>query len=75
MNAGTKKQTEAIKDWLKNSGQRYDYEKACEYLKKINLYEVEHNGQPYKYGHGWIAFEIPRETIERITEIIYKFSH
>ena len=55
------------------------YDKICDYLKSVNLYEVNFNGltvgrkyndEPYKYGHDWIIQELPKEIIERITEII-----
>lgn len=69
MNAGTEEQEKAIAEW-RAEGNRYDYTKACEYLKSINLYEVEHEGKPYKYGHGWIYRAIPNEDLELIKKII-----
>jgi len=39
MSAGLPIQTKAIVEW-KKKGNKYDYDKACEYLKSINLYEI-----------------------------------
>lgn len=58
MHAGTEKQEQAIKEW-KNKGNKYDYDKACEYLKSINMYEDVYDGKPYKYGSGWICRPLP----------------
>ena len=69
MHAGTKEQEQALIQW-KNNGNIYNYTKACEYLKSINLYEVEHDGKPYKYGHGWIFEEIPKNDLQRIKELL-----
>lgn len=59
MKAGVPPQEEAIKEW-KALGNKYDYEKACEYLKSVNLYEVD----GYKYGHAWNRVEVPNVVIE-----------
>ena len=69
MHAGTVEQEEAIEAW-KAEGNRYDYSAVCEYLKSINLYEVEHEGKPYKYGHGWLYIEIPEKDLNLIKKII-----
>lgn len=60
MSAGTPEQERAVKEW-KSKGNKYDYSKAVEYLKSINLYEAKHpeTGKPYKYGHGWILKQLP----------------
>lgn len=60
MSAGTEKQNQALKE-ANISG----YEKACEYLKSINLYDD--NG--YKYGSSWLYRTLP-ENIEAIIENI-----
>lgn len=65
MHAGTREQQAAIDAW-KAEGNRYDYDAVCEHLKSIGLYEVEHEGKPYKYGHGWLYWEIPAEDLEKI---------
>lgn len=69
MHAGTRAQEKAIEDW-ESKGNKYDYTAVCEYLKSIDLYEVEHNGQPYKYGHGWIFEEIPENDLQIIKELL-----
>lgn len=65
MHAGTIEQEEAIKDW-ESKGNRYDYTSACEYLKSVGLYEVEHNGKPYTYGSGWLYWDIPEDDLKII---------
>lgn len=40
MNSGLPIQTKAIIEWEKK-GNSYEFDKACEYLKSINLYEVD----------------------------------
>jgi hypothetical protein len=69
LNAGTFEQENAIKEW-KKQGNTYDFVKVCEYLKSINLYEVERQDISYKYGSSWIYREIPSEDLNRIKEII-----
>ena len=69
MHAGTKEQEKAIEEW-KSNGNKYDYMAVCEYLKSIDLYEVENSGQPYIYGHGWLFEEIPESDLQRIKELI-----
>lgn len=70
MHAGTIEQEEALDEWFEKEGIRYDYSLACAYLKSIGLFEVEYNGEPYQYGHGWLKREIPEEDLARIEEII-----
>lgn len=69
MHAGTPEQEKAIKEW-KAQGNTYDHTKACDYLKEIGLYEVDLNGEKYKYGHSWLYEEIPAEDLEEIKLII-----
>ena len=69
MHAGTVEQEEAIEKW-KAEGNKYDYTAVCDYLKSINLYEVEHEGKPYKYGHAWLYRTIPEADLNKIKEII-----
>lgn len=68
MHAGTVEQEKAIKEW-ENKGNKYDYKSVCEYLKSINLYEVEYNGKPYKYGLAWLYQAIPEKDLKEIKEL------
>ena len=78
MHAGTPEQEEAIEKW-EAEGNKYDYEKACEMLKKCALYEVPLNadligtrkayGKPYKYGQGWVIENIPENDLEEIRNL------
>lgn len=71
MHAGTKEQEKAIEDARKNGIiEGYDYNMIKDYLKSINLYEVEYQGKPYKYGYGWLYEEIPTKDIKIIKKII-----
>lgn len=72
MNAGTKEQTQAINKAIQEGIlQGYDYDKVCDYLKSINLYEVEYQGKPYKYGHGWLYEPIPEEDLKEIKVFLW----
>ncbi len=64
MNAGTKKQAEAIEKW-KAEGNKYEYSQVCEYLKSIGLYEDGF----YKYGHAWLFRPIPDEVIAEVKQL------
>lgn len=77
LHAGTPEQEAALKEW-RDAGNKYDYDAACDYLKKIGLYEVNFTGktvgrmydnEPYKYGHAWIVNDLPDEVIERIKNV------
>lgn len=35
-----------------------------------NKIKVEHDGKPYKYGHGWLFEAIPEKDLQRIKELI-----
>ena len=77
MNAGTHRQREALDKFHAESGTRWDYEKDCEYLKSIGLYEDDlTDGEEfevrkgYKYGTGWVKWTIPESVKTRIIEII-----
>lgn len=48
------------------------YEKQCNYLKSVGLYEVDYEGSPYKYGHSWLYQPIPEDVLLRIVEIMDK---
>ena len=69
MHAGTPEQEAAIKVW-EEQGNCYEYKAACEMLKDLGLYEVEHNGKPYRYGSSWLFQPIPEADLARIREII-----
>jgi hypothetical protein len=71
MNAGTREQSAAIEEEAQRQGVKWlEYTKACDYLKSINLYEVEHEGKPYKYGHDWIYYAIPSDDLQKIENLI-----
>lgn len=62
--AGTEEQEKALEGF---SG---DYEARCNRLKELDLYEVQHEGKPYKYGHGWIYRPILEEDLARIWNLL-----
>lgn len=64
MHAGTPEQEKALENF---SG---DYSAKCEHLKALGLYEVEHEGKPYKYGHGWLYRPIPAADLARIWNLL-----
>lgn len=48
-----------FKEWQNWNSSKWDsYTVDCELLKRHGMYEVEKDGEPYKYGHGWIYYEI-----------------
>ena len=74
MHAGTPEQEKAVAEW-KAAGNEYDYKAACEMLKERGLYEVpftgktvgrKWNGEPYRYGSGWIVHELPRSVLKEV---------
>lgn len=70
MHAGTPEQEAALKE-AGLAGFASNYEKCCEYLKSVGMYEVElEDGTMYKFGCGWLTQPIPEEDLERITKII-----
>lgn len=72
MSAGTKEQDEAIKKWQADN--KYDFGKACEYLKSIGLYEVKHpkTGELYKYGSGWIREDLSSTFLIGLKSIVFE---
>jgi hypothetical protein len=66
MHAGTTLQEQCLEDHKDEMGFCYDYTKACEILKKYNLY-ID-NG--YKYGTGWLYREIPEADLNEIKELL-----
>lgn len=78
MHAGTPEQEKAIEEW-KAAGNKYDYTAVCEYLKSIDLYEVNYTGlsigrryenEPYRYGRAWLIQEIPGDALLRIEHML-----
>ena len=72
INAGTPEQTAAINQW-ELDGNKYDYNKACDYLKSIGLYEVPHptrKGETYKYGHEWLYRPIDPKDLREMKELL-----
>ena len=65
MKAGTPEQEKAIKKWI-SGGNRYEYDKAVEYLKGEGLYEVDLEGTPYRYGTKWLKEELPSDVRDEI---------
>ena len=49
-----------------------DYDITCEFLKRHGKYEVDYNGEKYRYGYGWIYREISKEDMEDIMKILDK---
>lgn len=64
MHAGTPEQEAALENF---SG---DYEARCEHLRALGLYEVEHEGKTYKYGHSWLYQPIPEADLFRIWNLL-----
>lgn len=65
MHPGTEKQEEALEKggytgWASN------YDKCCEYLKSIGLYED--NG--YRFGTGWLKRDIPTNVLNEMKELL-----
>lgn len=61
--AGTIEQEKALSE----KGYSGDYDKDCEYLRSIGLYEVKlEDATMYKYGTGWIYRKIPADIIKKI---------
>ena len=71
MHAGTVEQEKAVNEYFQNNTEiKYDYDKACEHLKELGIYEVEHEGKPYKYGCGWVYYSIPEEDLTKIKNLL-----
>lgn len=69
MHAGTPEQEKMVKEW-KAKGNEFEYDAVCNYLKDIGMYEVDLNGEPYKYGHKWLYEPIPEKDLNLITAVI-----
>lgn len=75
MHAGTPEQEDALEQWHESLQGHdkialFDYKRDCEYLKSIGLYEVEWEGQPYRYGSAWLTRPIPEDVVEEIISLI-----
>ena len=60
LNAGTIKQSEALKDF------KGDYTQQCDYLESLGL--LSDDG--YKYGSAWLFREIPKDDLNKIIELL-----
>lgn len=59
MHAGTQLQENAVKAWLKETRERYEYQHIVKYLKSIGLH-TDHTKVPgYKYGTAWLKQDLP----------------
>lgn len=63
MQAGTPAQTAHVAEFRK-SNPNAGYEATCESLKAAGLYEVEHEGKPYRYGSAWLRVEVPQTVLD-----------
>lgn len=60
-------------EWQRWHGSDWNnYSVDCELLKRHGLYEVEVDGKPYKYGHGWLYRAIPESDLNKIRAILDK---
>lgn len=71
-------QTKLVKEWLANVGNQYDYDAVCSMLKEHNMYEVNYTGfstskvynnEPYRYGSGWLVYELPSSVIAEVLDL------
>ena len=63
MKAGTPEQHNYL-DSLKRSHSYGWYGWACDELKKVDLYEVNLDGEPYKFGSAWLRHELPQDVVD-----------
>jgi len=79
MKAGTPEQEKALdskkfqKIWekAKKEGKSH-YDIACDYLKKLNLYEVDHEGKKYRYGTAWLKEKLPYDLWNEVIKTCQK---
>lgn len=58
-------------NWKNSHTSKWDsYTVDCEILKRNGLYEVEVDGKPYRYGHGWLYRSIPENDLKKIRAIL-----
>lgn len=66
LHAGTQKQEEALLLYFTEIEEKYDYDKAKEYLSVIGLYE----DRGYKYGSSWLLKPVPDEVLQRLITVL-----
>lgn len=67
LNAGTKKQCDAIDSWREKTGLKgWQYQNECDYLKSIDLY-ID-NG--IAWGNQWLYRPIPADVIAEIQSLM-----
>ena len=64
MHAGSRSQRDAL---IAKFGKEPDYDKACEYLKSVDLYKDEND---YVYGSSWLYEAIPDEDLNEIKALL-----
>jgi hypothetical protein len=71
MRAGTKEQEEMIRVMIKAGALKENctYDERCKALDTACMYEVEHNGQKYKYGHAWLFEDVPEDVLQFLLEL------
>lgn len=68
---GTAEQEEAVKEYFRESGETYSFEKAVQILQDRGLYIVDlPSGEKYRYGDSFIYHEIPKNDIDSIKLLI-----
>lgn len=75
MHAGTVEQRKCLETYSKERADsgisgRITFEESVEVLKKHNLYIVEHNGELYRYGSGFIYDEIDPTDLKSIYQFL-----
>ena len=55
MHAGTMEQERLVREYFQDNDMRYDYQKAYDYLKSINM----HHHLDVHYGYQWLHWPIP----------------
>lgn len=76
MHSGTEAQDACLDEYRKaNPGWRYDYDEACNILKRHDMYEDKNylvDGKPYRYGTGHLFREIPQDVLEELCSLLDK---
>jgi hypothetical protein len=45
------------------------YDWACDELKKVDLYEVQRDGNPYRFGSAWLRHTLPQDVIDFLADL------